>query len=519
MLTLLALLLCLSPVNRPLAEHHLAKGILAYKKGQYANALAHFERAGRLAPTTPSLAHWEGLTRVQLRQFKRAEKLLLKALGELDSPNAPFLKILGRVQLELGKPSWAMRSLSGAVEIAPQDMEARYYLAYTLVKLEEYDEAHKLLKALLKGKHPYTHRARLLLGIVSYRKKLLPLARRQLSLALGEPSQRSLTSKLLRVILIKELGLKTGFGGSLLVRAGFDSNPALNASPDMGTIAPKKGAFATSLAAWLFYSPIRQLSVETSLKRTFYTHPDSTTGEQVSSFNASSLDLGLFFRHHYLSRGRHRRLEGAYLFSLLGLDGGAGIPNEPSFFLFSERHSLLFLYNHAFNEKNSLELTFSPSYTVFRDENRDGPGAQLALKSAHFFFRNRFKLFPMVYLSGNGAEWDPWESYTGGLWLGLSTLGPKKTDLTASVGYQATLYPESGRDTSPIWGLDAGKNRLDHTFTLSLSLSKSIVKGRVRLGLSLSYMNQISNATFFDYDRLMALVTLSGQWDKTKEAQ
>ncbi|MBU1536739.1 tetratricopeptide repeat protein, partial [Myxococcota bacterium] len=344
----LALTLSASPPSDKRARSRVAqsRGQIAFRSGDLKKALEHFSRATTLDSAYGEPWYWLGVTCERLGRLKQAEKALLTAV-ELGEPQVALLKLLGSIQVRLKKFSWAMRTLSGARELSPKDHEVAVLLAYCLVFTEEYDDAAKLLREVLaRGSRATKERARVLLGILHYRMK--KLARARMVLSRGEEFS-SLKSRILSLIVKKELGIKRGIGGTLSFSLGFDSNPALNADPDRSLITTGDGGLVSTLSAYMWMHPTDALATELSVVRTFYAAPwDQKTHDRIASFNMTLLEAGAFYRYRYLSdRGQHRRLEAGYIFSLTALDGGEGIPSEPDPFLFSEKHSLLLSYHRA----------------------------------------------------------------------------------------------------------------------------------------------------------------------------
>ena len=502
----------------------LAKGQLAYNNKEYSRALKLLLSAKKLAPAQPELHFWLGMTHLKLGHLRRAEKALIAAV-EGGSADAATAKTLGELQLRLKKYTWAMRSLSGSLELNPKDEGVRLSLAYTLMALEEYDDAIKLLRRVRKkGSRDQRERARTLLGIARYRQKKYAAARLILAAGGAGSNQRNpLRATILSAIVSRELGLRRGYSGSVTLSTGFDSNPALNADPDRSVITASDGALASTLFGWLSYQPTKALSAELSFGRTFYLAPwDTKTQERVSSFNLTTLELGGMYRYRYLAEGHHRRLDAGYLFSLTALDGGEGIPSEADPFLFSERHSLIFTWHHAARADHSMEFTISPSYTAFRDEDRDAFDMKASVKWSLFYSKNRYKLFPLIYGGKKAAAWAPWSSWYGGLWVGFSTVGPQKSDITASASWQMEYFPDSklsaSGETAPIWGLSGDEARSDNILTAAIAISKRFFGDSLRATLSARYQNNHSTASYFDYDRVIFLFSVSGKLDRTKEA-
>jgi hypothetical protein len=203
-----------------------------------------------------------------------------------------------------------------------------------------------------------------------------------------------------------------------------------------------------------------------------------------------------------------------YLFRLVQLDGGKGLPGEEDPFLFSETHGLALGWQRQVNPNRILELTLEPSYTAYRDRDRDGAGGRASARWSLFFHDRKLKLFPEVFAGYDHARWEGWRYASAGLWLGVSYLGPWNIDLSGSLSHESRFHPQSkdvfGEPGPNVWQLDADTYRHDHVTSVAFGLGRALDERKIwRADLSVRYMRSWSTAEFFKYSRLTALLSVS----------
>jgi Flp pilus assembly protein TadD len=143
------------------------KGLKAREKGQTGRAVAHLEKAVRLAPDY-CLAHIHlGVLYHSLGRLEEAEEAYLHA-RRLSRNNPLPLINLGEIYLKKGQTELAIEMLREATSITPTPALAFYSLGIALLRADELTEAEK---ALLRAKSldPKLERVRLILANVYLR--------------------------------------------------------------------------------------------------------------------------------------------------------------------------------------------------------------------------------------------------------------------------------------------------------------------------------------------------------------
>jgi hypothetical protein len=214
-----------------------------------------------------------------------------------------------------------------------------------------------------------------------------------------------------------------------------------------------------------------------------------------------------------------------YAYQVVQLDGGKGLPGEADPFLFSETHGLALAWQLQNHPDRIQEYMVEPSYSAFRDRDRDGAAVKATTRWSLFFMNHKFKLFPECHVGYRHARFTGWRYLTAGLWLGVSYLGPWQLDLSGSVSQEAHVHPQSKgafeTEGPNAWQLPNDEYRHDHVTSLALGVGRALDKRRIwRLDLSMRYMRSWSTADFFKYSRVTALLAVTATLDhKTFEGK
>lgn len=510
------------------AEEWLSRGQIAFAQKDYRKAAGMLDTALKLRSGWTVARYWRGMARALLGQHKKAEEDLQAAAYEITN-DQNLLLTLGRVQLAQGKYMWAMRQLQAVLEMDRSNNEARLELSYCLMRLEEYDDAIKQLRVLLKSnpKAETGRRGRVLLGICLYRKQKLDQAREVLGRAGGTRSMDDWgrgSREMLEILLGRQFGAEKGWGFSITVGGGVDTNPAMNEEGLAGWSRTKDTALDAFLTGRAWWTPLvrgrHSITGELGIQRHFYVAAwNDETQDRVSAFNMTVISAGGLYRYDYLSRSKHRSLSIGYTFQLNQLDGGKGIPSEPDAFLFSEKHGGLVSWLWRHDPKHTTELQVRPWWMTFRDKDRDGFGAKVSVRHSAFLMNNRFKLFPEVFGGYQHTRWEAWRHLSLGGWTGLSYLMPFSLDLTGSLSYELRYYDGSAEAFEGIspnsWLLPQGKDRLDQILSIGAGIGRTLdKKKRWRVDLSLRYSYNWSRAELYSYGRFTALLGVTASMER-----
>jgi Flp pilus assembly protein TadD len=124
---------------------HAELGRVEALAGRAGAAIQCFEAAGQLGVSSPAFHANYGLALLQSGMTQRAEVQLQRA-AELDSTRARTWSDLGVARLRLGQAPQAVEAFRHAHALAPGDEDVRFNLANTLVQLERFSDADRLLR-------------------------------------------------------------------------------------------------------------------------------------------------------------------------------------------------------------------------------------------------------------------------------------------------------------------------------------------------------------------------------------
>ena len=124
---------------------HAELGRVETLAGRDAAAVQRFAAAEQLGVSSAAFHANYGLALLQSGRAEQAERQLLRAVA-LDTTRARTWNHLGVAQLRQNKSAEAVEALRRAQALAPQDEDLRFNLANTLVQLERFAEADRLLQ-------------------------------------------------------------------------------------------------------------------------------------------------------------------------------------------------------------------------------------------------------------------------------------------------------------------------------------------------------------------------------------
>lgn len=130
----------------PLIDRNLA--VASLERGESQKALRYIEDALKEAPFEPYLCGFKAML-IAAERPDEAEKLFEMALSGGER-NKQFLVSYGILLMNAGKDSQAVRVLSEASSIDPEDLELRIHLAQALEKVGRSHESERLLRELVE---------------------------------------------------------------------------------------------------------------------------------------------------------------------------------------------------------------------------------------------------------------------------------------------------------------------------------------------------------------------------------
>jgi Flp pilus assembly protein TadD len=122
------------------AEVAYAKGILAYDRHDYLEALEYFRKAVELQPDNADAQFYVGLSHSRLGDYAEAIPALERAL-QLDPSKQYIHYHLGLAYVQTGQYRKAIASLEEAVRFDPDKAATRFYLGYAYYQGKQYRQA------------------------------------------------------------------------------------------------------------------------------------------------------------------------------------------------------------------------------------------------------------------------------------------------------------------------------------------------------------------------------------------
>jgi len=262
-------------------EESYRQGQLAWKNGDIESAIDAFHTAVKQNPDLFLSFYYLGLAYEKQQNYENAAENFLRYLGR-KSDFADAVRHAGLSLARTETPTRAIPYLEQAIAAKPNDVEARYFLAVTLMNSGRQAEAETHFKRIIqldpKLENPYYF-----LGVMAYQKHDLPFAKEQLEAFLKLKPDSPLAADahfMLGSIAIRategsdDPGIQADAVRSHIVtflEKKPDSPLAADAHYILGTLAAREGDTET---ARLQYERYLELD------------PDSPRAEEVRSFLA-----------------------------------------------------------------------------------------------------------------------------------------------------------------------------------------------------------------------------------------
>ena len=146
-----------SSAERKAAQIYRQSGLKLRQRGNYAEAIASFEKAAKLDPSNLSGRILWGWTLHLAEKETEASEVLQQVLAQ-DANNIPALNALGIVYLVSGNLTDAVKTHQQAVSLNPKNEIAHYNLALAYQRLKDYDPAliHAKEATQLEPNNPHT---------------------------------------------------------------------------------------------------------------------------------------------------------------------------------------------------------------------------------------------------------------------------------------------------------------------------------------------------------------------------
>ncbi|GAB4289619.1 MAG: hypothetical protein Kow0090_02390 [Myxococcota bacterium] len=419
--------------------------------------------------------------------------------------DAGIRKAYGSLALKIGNLPVAVRELTINSDRAPDDSETLALLASALWRLDEGEEALNKLKRACELDNGYCPLFFLTDIAYSYHSGDLDAAAEKLDKGKefacgGCDYERSFYR--FKAAVYEKLALDPPFYAFIRTGAGYDSNAVYDPGIPELSLAEKISAPFVALAGAFGATPLissrNALGGDLSASRRWY------LTETADDFSSLSFRATARYRYLYSFFGVRQNLLVRYVFSAVLLDGGP-LLEEDERYLFSESHGggARLTLNHS--ESHETYIEGGGAWEGYRDIRRVGMKYDLSIGKGIFFLQNRLKFFPAFLSSISDAYHTAYDLVSLGGFAGVSMLLPHRFETLAKLQYlYGSYYHSTGYEP---WG----EERRESLVTAEIAFSRRF-GDYLKPEISLSYIRNISTVSFFDYSKVVAALSLNGEF-------
>lgn len=484
------------------AELAYAKGVLEYGNRNYLEALDHLRQAVALLPDNPDAHFYLGLTLTRLGEFQPAIAALAKTL-QLDPSKRYVHYHLGLAYYQAAQYQDALEQFEQAVEVDPRKAAAHFYLGSTHYQLKHYRQALPSLQQALRHDARLAPTAQYYRGLSLYALERDRQARQAFEAAavdpastLGQNAQRYLAA------IRRRAREQQRFQAHGVVSFQYDDNVTIGDDDIISRQADGRMVFAFAGR----FLPVRtaswRLGAEYDLFQSLHIDLDefdlqSHTGKVFGRLKLPRVTFRSAADYTYTTLHNNR-----YAGALTILPSATLRQTERLFAVASVRYRLSD-YRNQF---------IPPGQEAVRD--RDGWSVQAGLTQYVMFDRQRSYVWLGYHFEASRNDGSDWEYDSHRIGLGLHTaLGwGISLDMDGSYRRRDYLHANSfAADPLAVLTRADQDKRDDDRFTASVALTRRV--GRyLLLSAGYAHTNNLSNLGFFEYDRNIWTVALTGRY-------
>lgn len=390
--SLIFLLLCvISHSALAQFEYKLNKGLAAYLKKDYQEAIKPLEDALAENPQSATANHLLGLSLLRLNRFGESTKYLEKAKS-LD-PNIKGIHLdLGTAYSGTGDLKRALGEFEEATREAPESGIAYYNLGYTQFKLRNYKEAIGALDRASKLDPDLSLQSRFYAGLSRY--KLANYSEAKVDFEfVRKLGARTDTGSAAEEYLDTISRLAKRYYGTLSSGVQYDTNVVLN--PDGVNIISNQKATRAIFFLNLGYKP--------------YLTPNTVIGGDYAAYFSFNNNLKEFnIQNHRINLYGERKTslsEMPLVFSLNYFYDLVLINGPPAHDLFSQSHSVSPRISVQWASYTSTEFSYEFRYDNFKDfPERDAVNNNFTIAQVFNLYNGRLSLRPGFNIAINSAR-------------------------------------------------------------------------------------------------------------------
>lgn len=481
-----------------------AKGVLEYGNRNYLAALDHLQQVIRLVPDQPDAYFYLGLSFTRIGEFQQAIAALEK-VRQLDPSKQYVYYHLGLAYVQAAQYATALTHLERAVTFDPQKAAAYFYLGYCHYQLQQYesalvafDSALKLEPDLALSVHYY--RGRALYALEQDRQ-----ARTAFQATIDTDAQSTLGQNAQRYL--EAIDRRARDHQLLQVQAtiGFQYDDNVTIADDDIISRESDGRTTIAFGGRLYFvrTPQWRLGVAYDLFQSLHFNLDEFnvqqhTGGLVARFKRDRVTLYTTANYTYTT------LDNDHFSNAFAIQPSATI---------RATNTLFTVLSVRYQNDDYVNQFIPPGQEDVRD--RDGWRVQPSVAQYLRFNRQRSYLrlrYQFEASRNDGSDWE-YDSHQVGLALHSPLLWGITMDIEGTYRRRDYLHINSfdaGLPATLEPGVDRRK-RDDDRFTASLLLTREF--GRyVQVAVGYFHTSNLSNIGFFEYDRNIWTVSLSGRY-------
>jgi Flp pilus assembly protein TadD len=495
------------------SELEYAKGIVEYSKGNYREALEHFQTVVNLTPDDANARFYLGLSESRVGEFSAAIPHLEKALQLDPSMNYVYYH-LGLSYFQEQRYPEALSALERAAQFDPQNAAVQFYQGSTLYQLKRYQEALPPFDRALQLDPALTLSGQYYRGLTLFALEDDSRARAAFEAArtaeptstIGQNSARYLDALKARE---RDRRLWQVEGSASLQ---YDSNVMLADGSVTSREADGSAVFNVAGRAFAMRTSQQQLGAEYDFFQSLHF--------RLNSFDIRSHTFGLFGR---------MKLEPATLrlglnYNLIALDNerfSESFTLQPSV-LIQQTQNWLGLISVHYRPENYFGENDVPAGQLRSVRGRDGWNVRTGFDQ-FWLFNQRQSYARLSYhydvQRSDGSDWDYHGHEVGlgvqtPLWAGLT--------LNANGSYYRFNYenvnsfsccPNDPNNLQSLGNLEANDTQIRHDsrYTVGVALSRD-VGPYLTFSAGFLHISNFSNISFFDYHRNIVTLAVSGRY-------
>ena len=487
------------------ADLAYAKGILAYKERDYLEALDRFRQAVELAPDNPNAQFYLGLSLSRIGEFAQAIAVLQTAL-RLDASLRYVHYHLGLAYIQEKRYAEAIGQFELAEQFDPEKAATHFYLGYAYYEMKNYRQAPPPLQRAVELDPTLALSVQYYRGLAFYALERDTAAREAFEEVVAIEPENILAQNAQRYL--QALAQRALAGRLLHVEASLSVQYDDNVTIADDDIISRQSDGST---VYTFVGRLRPITSGPWLLGLEYTL-FQTLHFELTEFDLQS-HTGRLFTRFKLPRAS-LRLASDFTYTTLGNQHFSEAVTVEASANVKQTKNLFALVSVRYRDSRFPNQFLPPGQEAVRD--RDGRSGQAGF--AQYLLMNDQGAYLRLHYRfeesrNEGSDWE-YDGHRVG--VGLYTPLLWGITLDTGVAYERRNYLHvhsfSG-DTSRLAVLDPTdtRKREDDRLAASLLFSRALER-YLTFSASVVYTDNMSNISFFDYDRSVLTLSLTGRF-------